>query len=262
MNQRNSVPSNDHNWRIFASYFTIAGSVLPFANNAGSPFDLASRVDAAARAGFCGLGLDTSDLRQCVERYGYTGIRKLLSDAGLDYFELEVLVNWFADGPARAASDRDRKELLRAASEIDTAQIKVIGAVGSNHELSRMVDEFGTLCDQARIAGTAINIEIYPDSNVHDLATARAIIEGAGRPNGPARTGSSGTTSIPASRSRMRSLNRSMGRCATSCSMRSCSTAWLTPGGSWRCGATTTTTSGRTHRWGTEHRHKRAERSC
>lgn len=43
--------------------------------------------------------------------------------------------------------------------------------------------------------------------------------------------------------------NRSTGRCATSCSTRSCSTASPMPGANWRSGATTTTTSGRIPRW-------------
>lgn len=184
MNQGRLESGFDRNRSIFAPYFTIAGPVIPFVGDARSPFDLRDRIDAAARAGFCGIGLETNDLRHCVEQHGCAGIRKLLADAELDYFELEVLVNWFADGPEREASDRDREMLLRAAAEIDTAQIKVIGAVGANPELSRMTDEFGSLCDQGRVAGTVINLEIYPDSNVRDLATARAIIEGAGRANG------------------------------------------------------------------------------
>ena len=44
--------------------------------------------------------------------------------------------------------------------------------------------------------------------------------------------------------------------------MRSCSTASPMPGASWRSGARTTTTSDRTHPWGTRRRHKRAGRSC
>jgi putative transposase len=56
--------------------------------------------------------------------------------------------------------------------------------------------------------------------------------------------------------------NRSTGRCTMNCSTRSCSTASPMPGASLRCGATTTTTSDRTHPWGTERRHKRAGRSC
>jgi len=37
-------------------------------------------------------------------------------------------------------------------------------------------------------------------------------------------------------------------------------TPWTTPAGSWRSGVTITTPSGRTHRWGTKHRPKRAGR--
>lgn len=44
--------------------------------------------------------------------------------------------------------------------------------------------------------------------------------------------------------------------------MRSCSTASEALGASWLSGATTITMSGRTRRWATEHRHKRAGRSC
>jgi len=44
--------------------------------------------------------------------------------------------------------------------------------------------------------------------------------------------------------------------------MRSCSTASETLGASWLSGATTIAMSGRTRRWATEHRHKRAGRSC
>jgi putative transposase len=46
----------------------------------------------------------------------------------------------------------------------------------------------------------------------------------------------------PGQPSRTRSSNRSTGRCATSRSMRSCSTAWPTRARSWASGDTTTTT--------------------
>lgn len=176
--------SSKRDWQIVAAYFTIAGEVIPFAGDAPSPINLRERVDAAARAGFCGIGLETNDLRHCVEQFGTHGIRRMLGDAGLAYFELEVLTDWFADGEARARSDRDREILMRAAAEIETAQIKVIGAVGSNPPLSKMADEFGALCREASAAGTSINLEIYPDSNVRDLGTAQDLIAAAGQPNG------------------------------------------------------------------------------
>lgn len=80
--------------------------------------------------------------------------------------------------------------------------------------------------------------------------------------NGPARTRSSGITSIPVSPSRTASSRASTAHCAMSCSTRSCSTAWLTPAGSWPSGATTTTMFAPTHRWEIERLHKRVGRSC
>ena len=80
--------------------------------------------------------------------------------------------------------------------------------------------------------------------------------------NGPARTRSSGITSIPESPSRTASSRASTAHCAMSCSTRSCSTAWLTPAGSWPSGATTTTMFGPTLRWEIERLHKRVGRSC
>jgi sugar phosphate isomerase/epimerase len=175
----------DRHWRIAAAYFTLAGDVVPFASAAPSPFDLRERADAAARAGYVGLGLEASDLAHCIDRHGHAGIRRILRDSGLTYFEVEVLFDWFADGDLRVASDRNRKLFLETASEIETAQIKVIGGpIASPHSTARMVDEFAILCQAAAAVGTAVNLEIYPDSNIRDLAAARAVVGGADQPNG------------------------------------------------------------------------------
>ncbi len=69
--------------RLVASYCTLAGDVLPFAASMASPFGLRERIDAAARAGWAGIGLDSDDLAVSIERHGFDGIRKMLADAGL-----------------------------------------------------------------------------------------------------------------------------------------------------------------------------------
>lgn len=78
----------------------------------------------------------------------------------------------------------------------------------------------------------------------------------------PARTRSNGITSTPGSLSRTASSRASTAHCAMSCSTRNCSTAWLTPAGSWPSGVTTTTMFGLTRRWEIERLHKRVGRSC
>jgi sugar phosphate isomerase/epimerase len=47
-----------------------------------------------------------------------------------------------------------------------------------------MIESFAGLCDDAAAAGIGVTLELFPVSNVRDLATGRAIVEGAARPNG------------------------------------------------------------------------------
>ena len=52
---------------LMASYWTISGA-FPLAAREYSPFDFKDRVEAAARAGFKGLGLWHADLDHILER--------------------------------------------------------------------------------------------------------------------------------------------------------------------------------------------------
>ncbi len=178
--------------RLVASYFTLAGDLIPFASDAPARFDLAARADAAARAGFVGIGIETSDLAFNVERHGYAGIKRILSDAGLDYVELEVLTDWFAAGERRAVSDQKRRLMLKAAQELGVAKIKTIGDADGGMDfsivrepwpMSLLADAYGALAREAARSGAAITLELVPGTGVSDLATARELVEGANEPN-------------------------------------------------------------------------------
>ena len=176
---------------LIASYFTLAGDLIPFASTDPSPFDLAARADAAARAGYVGIGLETSDLRHCKERYGYAGIRRILADAGLTYLEFEVLTDWFTSGERRVASDAQRAFLLEAAGELGAQKIKTIGdahggmdnAIPRDWPLDLLAEAYGQLAREAARVGAQITLELVPGTGVRDLPTARAIAEGANEPN-------------------------------------------------------------------------------
>ncbi len=172
--------------KLLASYFTIAGDVMPMTGNTVSPIDLKVRADAVARAGFYGMGIITDDLAANVDRYGYDGVAKIIADSGLKCIEFEVLLDWFADGERRAASDRDRAFLMEAAERLGAYQIKVGGDILMDREwpVERMAESFAGVCADAAKAGTQISLEIFPASNVRDLKTANAIVEGAGAANG------------------------------------------------------------------------------
>jgi len=166
--------------KLMATAFTVAGNVAPLAGDTTSPHSLAERAQAAAQAGYVGIGLANDDLDTLIAKHGHAEIKSIIKAAGLEYLEFEVLLDWFADGERRAASDIERNKLLDAAEKLGAYQIKVGGDIsGSTWPLERMTESFAELSHQARDAGSKVSIEIFPDSNIRDLPTAIAIAEGA-----------------------------------------------------------------------------------
>lgn len=178
--------------RLIASYFTLAGDLIPFATPDPSPWDLSARAEVAARAGFVGMGIETNDLRHNVARHGYGGIRRILADSGLDYLEFEVLTDWFADGERRARSDCNREFLLRSAGELGADMIKTVGdihlATGAadlgQWPVAALGDAYGQLCRDAARSDTRITLEIVPFSGIATLERAQELVVHAGEPNG------------------------------------------------------------------------------
>ncbi len=169
---------------LLASYFTIAGDVHPLTRDIPSPFDFRMRVEAAARAGFRGIGLFHTDLKSVIARHGYAGMRAILAHNGMAWIEVECLFDWFADGERRQASDINRRLLLEAAAELGAFHVKVASDLVGNCPRERMIEDFAALCDEAATAGTKVSLEMTPFSNTDDLVSTLAVVEGAGRANG------------------------------------------------------------------------------
>jgi sugar phosphate isomerase/epimerase len=179
--------------RLIASYFTLAGNIIPFASSAPSPIPLEYRARAAANAGYVGIGLDVNDLSHCVDLYGYKGIRRILAESGLEYLELEVLTDWFANGERFLNFSKTLHLMLQAVNELPIVHLKAVGdailegdtsAKAESWSIERMINSFGELCQKAAAADTSIVLELYPGSNVRDIDTARRIVEGANQDNG------------------------------------------------------------------------------
>ncbi|MNZ79503.1 Xylose isomerase-like TIM barrel [compost metagenome] len=171
--------------RLLASCWTLAGDVVPLAGSMVSPRDFRARAEAAGKAGYVGMVLYVDDLVQIREQYDDEQIRQILTDNGLRYLELEVLMDWFADGERRAASDRTRRLLLDAAQRLGAHHIKVVGDMtGAEWPQQRMAESFRELCREAFEVGVEVVIEIMPTSNIRDLPTAIAIAAAAEEGNG------------------------------------------------------------------------------
>jgi sugar phosphate isomerase/epimerase len=100
------------------------------------------------------------------------GIRSLLQDNGLVHVELELLTDWWTDGPRRQRSDTVRRKLLSAAEALGARHIKVGPDVTDQPwDHDRWVTEFAALAEDAHQAGTRVGLEFLPWSNiktVHD----------------------------------------------------------------------------------------------
>src|SRR5260370_42236552 len=108
-----------------AGYWTLAGDSHPFAASEVSPFPLRERIEAAARAGYRGIGLLHVDLMAAPAEHGLRGIKSMLDHNGMKHVELEVLVDWVADGAPRTAADAVRRDLLEAAAVLGARHLKV-----------------------------------------------------------------------------------------------------------------------------------------
>jgi sugar phosphate isomerase/epimerase len=175
---------------LIASYWTIAGDVYPAGPSEISPFPFEKRVEAAARAGYRGLGLLHADLVAVANRLGLSEMRRILDANGLHHVELEFLTGWYAQGPARAASDVVRKDLLEAAEALAARCIKIAPGIGEtplDHvalQMPGMIESFAALSREAAAYGTSIALEIMPFSNIRTVSAALELVSADPQPNG------------------------------------------------------------------------------
>jgi sugar phosphate isomerase/epimerase len=149
-----------------------------------SRFEFKDRVEAAAGAGFKGIGIWCADLEATLARRPLAEMKAILDDNGMKSLELEFLTDWFVDGVKRVESDRRRKLLFEASAALGAKHIKVGDFDKSPCPMPRLVESFASLCAEARLFGATIGFEFMPSSVIGDLKDALALAEGAGAENG------------------------------------------------------------------------------
>jgi sugar phosphate isomerase/epimerase len=173
---------------LLGLYWTVSGPVEVHVGREWSLFDLGDRCEHASRAGFKGIGLWHADLEKVLETRSLGEVKQLLDDNGLEYLELEFLMDWFLDpdDERRQASDTLRAQLFDAAAALDAHHVKVGNIPGTPCELSQLTERYGELCaDAAEKHDSRVVYEFMPfDVNVHDLDSALAVVEGVDAPNG------------------------------------------------------------------------------
>jgi len=169
---------------LLASYWTIAGGALPHTDREYSPFDFKDRVQAAAGAGFKGVGIWHADLEHILERCSLAEMRQILDGNGITHVELEFLTDWFLEGERKKQSDVQKRKLLKAAETLGARHIKVGDFHHEKYSMPELIEAFAALCADAAGHGTRIGFELMPFAMIDTLKDSLTMIEGAGAANG------------------------------------------------------------------------------
>jgi sugar phosphate isomerase/epimerase len=169
---------------LLASYWTIAGGAMPHTDREYSPFDFKDRVEAAARAGFKGLGIWHADLEHTLKKRSLKEMKQILDDNGMKYLELEFLRDWFLDGEKKKQSDIEKKKLFEASAALNAKHVKVGDFENTKTPMPRLIEAFAQLCADAAKSGVTIGFELMPFAMIDTLKDALAMVEGAGAKNG------------------------------------------------------------------------------
>jgi len=168
--------------RLLATCWTTAGAANPLPGDQRSPVPIRERVEAAAAAGFQGIGLLHADLVPALDRYGVRGLRALLDDNGIVDLELELITDWWATGEQ---SVRVRRDLLSAAEALGARHIKAAPDVADGPwERDHWVTAFAALAADAAEAGTRVGLEFLPWSNIKTVHDGLDLVRAAGHPAG------------------------------------------------------------------------------
>jgi sugar phosphate isomerase/epimerase len=163
-------------------YWTTAGI---FPGQAGiSRFDFRERVEAAARAGFKGIGIWHTDLEHIMVHRTLKEMRAILEDNGLQYLELEFLTDWFLQGARKDESDSRKKRLLEASAALHASHVKVGDFYNCVVPMPRLVEAFAGLCAEAQRYDARIGFEVMGCAMLDNLPDAITLVESAGAANG------------------------------------------------------------------------------
>ncbi len=149
-----------------------------------SPYDFKDRVEAAARAGFKGIGIWHTDLEHVMLHRPLKEMKMILDDNGMKYVELEFLTDWFLDGERKRESDSRKRRLMEAAEVLHAKHIKVGDFYNMPYSMPRVVDSFAALCAEAEQHGTTIGFEMMGSSMINNLRDTITMVETAGAKNG------------------------------------------------------------------------------
>ncbi len=174
--------NNNKDVELMCLYWTTAG-IIPSRGEI-SRFDFKDRVRAAARAGFKGIGIWHTEMEHILVHRSLKEVKNILDDNAMKYVELEFLTDWFLDGNRKGESDSRKRRLLEASQALGAKHVKVGDFYNSKIPMSRIIDSFAALCQEAQDYGAKIGFEIMGCAMIDNIQDAIRMLEGAGKENG------------------------------------------------------------------------------
>jgi len=170
---------------LLASYWTLAGGgAEPHTDHEYCPWDFKDRVEAAARAGFKGMGIWHADLENTLKKRSLKDMKKILDDNGIKHLELEFLGGFFLDGEEKKESDALRPKLLEACQALGAHHLKVGHFVKTQASMQKTKDSFAQLCEDGAKHGTPIGWELMPFCDIDSVEKVMQLLEGAPKNGG------------------------------------------------------------------------------
>ena len=170
---------------LIASCWTAAGNADALGGKTPSPVDLRTRIEAAAKVGWSGMGLLHADLILARDTIGYPVLHQMLEDNGIINVELEYLMDWWEVGARRAASDRVRTELFAAVEPLNPLLIKIgPGVLEDPVEPDVLRESWSNLCEEAASCGVRIALESAPYSHFPNVESIVDLVTEVRHPNG------------------------------------------------------------------------------
>jgi sugar phosphate isomerase/epimerase len=167
---------------LISLYWTTAG-IFPGRGEI-SRFDFKDRVQAAARAGFKGIGIWHTDLEHILQYRTLKEMKKILDDNGIKHVELEFLNDWFLEGARKVESDSRKKRLFEASEALHAKHVKVGDFYNETRPLTRITEAFAVLCKEAENYDATIGFEIMGCAMIDNIKDALSMVKTAGAKNG------------------------------------------------------------------------------
>jgi sugar phosphate isomerase/epimerase len=155
-------------------------------------------IDVAARHGFRRITVRpfafAEALRQgCAE----AGLRRRLSDSGIEVTMIDALNNGLPGVPAPDALDASTRALmppdvlqppdeatcLRAASALGARMLNLVAYRGQVVPVEQMAEAVSGICRRAAPLGVQVALEFVPESGVPDLGRAQQVLDACDQPN-------------------------------------------------------------------------------